>query len=397
VNRILAYAREALEAIWRNRARSVLTMLGMIIGTASVIAVLGLGQAASHGIAGSLDSFGDPGVYIQIDPKQNDPNAASIQYRDVATILADDGSLIDHLYPAYQRTYRIVAPGTSSDETVSSANDDAHDTLTLAEGRRLSSDDVRSAAHVALMSQPLERKLFREGSGLGRTVDIDGVRFRIIGVYDELKAGIFNNVGGSNYFEIPYSVFHEISPGPIDALQIYPQRGRPLADVSAAVDATLRRIHGKDAQYTTQDALAFVTGFETTISLVSIGITAIGGVALLVAGIGIMNIMLVSVAERTREIGIRKAIGGNRRDIALQFLMESVILSLIGGCVGMAIGIGIAALGEAAVKNLIGPAPIPFGAIVAVAFGFSAAVGIGFGTYPALRAARLDPIEALRS
>jgi len=351
VNRILAYAREALEAIWRNRARSVLTMLGMIIGTASVIAVLGLGQAASHGIAGSLDSFGDPGVYIQIDPKQNDPNAASIQYRDVATILADDGSLIDHLYPAYQRTYRIVAPGTSSDETVSSANDDAHDTLTLAEGRRLSSDDVRSAAHVALMSQPLERKLFREGSGLGRTVDIDGVRFRIIGVYDELKAGIFNNVGGSNYFEIPYSVFHEISPGPIDALQIYPQRGRPLADVSAAVDATLRRIHGKDAQYTTQDALAFVTGFETTISLVSIGITAIGGVALLVAGIGIMNIMLVSVAERTREIGIRKAIGGNRRDIALQFLMESVILSLIGGCVGMAIGIGIAALGEAAVKT----------------------------------------------
>jgi putative ABC transport system permease protein len=398
MSRFLAYAREALEAIWNNRARSILTMLGMIIGTASVIAVLGIGKAASGGIAASLDAFGDPGFIVAVDPKQDDPLSAQIQYRDVASIRSQDGNLIAYAFPNFQRNYHIVAGGVDYVGAVTSANEVVFDTLTLREGRRIGRQDVASAARVCLLSQPLERRLFGEGGrALGQMVRIDGERFRAIGVYDELKAGIFNSAGQSDYIEIPYSAFAELAPGPIDSISIYPAPGVGLPQIRDAVIATLRHLHGPRAEYDVQDALAFIGAFERTIAVVSYGVTAIGGVALLVAGIGIMNIMLVSVTERTREIGIRKAIGGSARDIATQFLMEAVILSVIGGGVGMLLGISGVLLGYGVVAGLLGPAPIPWLGIVTLAVGFSMFVGVVFGTYPAIRAGRLDPIEALRS
>jgi putative ABC transport system permease protein len=398
MSRVLAYAREALDAIWNNRARSILTMLGMIIGTSSVIAVLGIGKAASGGIASSLDSFGDPGFFVAVDPKQDDPLAAQIQYRDAAVLRTEDRDLLKYVFPNFQRNYHIVANGVDYVGAVTSTADVIFDTLTLREGRRIGPQDVASAARVCLLSQPLERRLFGpQGRALGQIVRIDGVRFRAIGVYDELKAGIFNSAGQSDYIEMPYSTFAELAPGPIDSLEIYPAPGVTLPQVREAVVATLRHLHGPRAQYDVQDALAFIGAFERTISVVSYGVTAIGGVALLVAGIGIMNIMLVSVTERTREIGIRKAIGGSSRDITTQFLMEAVILSLIGGGVGMLLGIGGVLLGYGIVAGLLGPAPIPWLGIVSLAVGFSMFVGVVFGTYPAIRAGRLDPIEALRS
>ena len=397
MSRILAYAREALEAIWRNRARSVLTMLGMIIGTASVIAVLGIGHAASSGINGQLDAFGNPGFIVAVDPKQDDPAAAQIQYRDIVTLANQNDATLRYLFPNFQRTYHIKGNGVDYVGAVTSQQGVVFDTLTLHEGRRIDQNDIDTAAHVALVSQALERRLYGGGSGLGTVVRVDGVRFRIVGVYDELKAGIFNNVGQSDYIEIPFSTYHQIAPGPIDSLQVYPQPGVTLPQVRDAVVATLRHIHGPRAEYQLQDAVAFLSAFERTIEVVGYGLTAIGGVALVVAGIGIMNIMLVSVNERTREIGIRKAIGGSSRDITLQFLMEAIILSLIGGGTGMAIGIIAVLATYGIVAGLLGPAPIPWLFITSIAVGFSVFVGVVFGTYPAIRAGKLDPIEALRS
>ena len=397
MSRILAYAREALEAIWRNRARSVLTMLGMIIGTASVIAVLGIGHAASSGINGQLDAFGNPGFIVAVDPKQDDPAAAQIQYRDIVTLANQNDATLRYLFPNFQRTYHIKGNGVDYVGAVTSQQGVVFDTLTLHEGRRIDQNDIDTAAHVALVSQALERRLYGGGSALGTVVRVDGVRFRIVGVYDELKAGIFNNVGQSDYIEIPYSTYHQIAPGPIDSLQVYPQPGVTLPQVHDAVVATLRHIHGPRAEYQVQDAVAFLSAFERTIEVVGYGLTAIGGVALVVAGIGIMNIMLVSVNERTREIGIRKAIGGSSRDITLQFLMEAIILSLIGGGTGMAIGIIAVLATYGIVAGLLGPAPIPWLFITSIAVGFSVFVGVVFGTYPAIRAGKLDPIEALRS
>ena len=397
MTRYLAYAREALEAIWRNRARSILTMLGMIIGTASVIAVLGLGKAASGGISGTLQSFGDPGFIVSIDPRQDDPNAAAIQYRDVATLLERNPDLFRYVFPNYTRTYHIKSDTVDYVGLVYSQQDYIVDSLTLREGRRIDTADVQNDAHVTLLGQPLERRLFGATPGLGQIVRINGTRFRVIGVYDELKAGIFTSTGQADYIEIPYSTYHDLAPGTVDSLSIYPQPAVTLAQVRDAAIETLRHSHGPRAQYVVQDAIAFLDAFNKVLSVVGDGLTAIGGVALLVAGIGIMNIMLVSVTERTREIGIRKAIGGSARDIATQFLMEAVILSAIGGGMGMLIGILGVLLGYNVVASVLGPAPIPWLLIVSIAVGFSTLVGVVFGTYPAIRAGKLDPIEALRS
>jgi putative ABC transport system permease protein len=397
VTRFVAYALEALGALWRNRTRSVLTMLGMIIGTSSVIAVFGIGSMASSGISGSLNSFGDPGLFILVDRKQDDPAAASIQFRDAATVAAENSGILAHVYPLYDRNYTIKANGTTSTAEVTSTSDYIVDTLTLREGRRIGPNEVAGAEHVTLLSQPLERKFFGNALALGQTIRISGVRFTIIGVYDELKASIFSSAGGADYMEIPYTTYHEIAPGPIDILDVYPSPGVKPDEVQTAVFNTLRHVHGPRAQYQVQDSVAFLNGFQAVIGVVSLGVTAIGGVALLVAGIGIMNIMLVSVTERTREIGIRKAIGGSRGDIVTQFLFEAVILSILGGGVGTFLGISFVLLAGGVVSKLLGPAPVPFLEIILIATGFSTLVGVTFGTYPAMRAGRLDPIEALRS
>jgi putative ABC transport system permease protein len=397
LQRFGAYALEAFEAIWRNRVRSILTMVGMIVGTASVIAVLGIGNAASSGIANSLDAFGDPGFFVSTDPKQDDPAAAQIQYRDAATVAADNPDTLAFVFPTVQRNYEMRANGVRYVGAVSSQAGIVFDTLTLHEGRRIGPPDVANAAHVTLMSQSLERRFFGSESALGRIVRIDGTRFRVIGVYDELKAGIFSSAGQADYIEIPYSTFAELAPGPIDSLDVYPKSGVSLDQVRAAVVRSLRHLHGPRALYDVQDAVAFLGAFERTVAVVGYGLTAIGGVALLVAGIGVMNIMLVSVSERTREIGIRKAIGGSSRDISTQFLMEAVILSLLGGGIGMVLGVSAVLAAYGSVSKLLGPAPVPWLAIVAVAVGFSTFVGVVFGTYPAIRAGKLDPIEALRA
>jgi len=398
VARVFAYAGEAFEAIWRNRARSVLTMLGMIIGTSSVIAVLGIGKAASSGIAGSLDAFGNPGYYISVDSKQDDPAAAQMQYRDVATVLAANGDTIKYAFPIYQRNYHIKSNGIDYIGFVGSQTDVVFDAITMHEGRRIDADDVASASHVIAVSQSLERRFFGDnGSALGAKFTINGVPFRCIGVYDEFKASIFSSTGASDFIDVPYSTYHHLAPGPIDILQVYPQAGVPLPKIRDAATATLRHVHGPRAQYEVQDAVAFLGAFERVIEVVGYGLTGIGGVALVVAGIGIMNIMLVSVSERTREIGIRKAIGAGSRDITMQFLMEAVIISLLGGGTGLLIGIAMVLLAYGVVSGLLGPAPIPWLFITSVAVGFSVFVGVVFGTYPAIRAGKLDPIEALRS
>ena len=397
LTRVADYLAEASSAIWRNRTRSILTMLGMIIGTSSIIAVLGISRAASGGITGTLNSFGDQGISLQIDPNQDDPQSAQIQYRDVRTIEEAAGSLFEHIEPAYQRNMRMRANGVSTTSIAVSNSDFYKDVLVLREGRRVNTQDMASGAHVCMLTSQLAEKFFKTSPAVGQTVQVAGTRCTVVGVYAEIKGGLFNSIGGNEILFLPYTVFHQIAPGPIDSLTIYAAPGVTIGRISDQVDAVLQRLHGPRAQYFTNDNQGQLQGFNSVLGIIAIGLTSIGGVALVVAGIGIMNIMLVSVTERTREIGLRKAIGAKRGDVLLQFLLEAILLSLMGGWVGTLLGFTVTLLAYSSVEKLVGPAPIPYLLIISVAVGFSAMVGCVFGTYPAIRAARMDPIVALRS
>jgi len=397
VSRLAAYVGEALEAIWRNRTRSLLTMLGMIIGTSSIIAVLGLSRAASGGIKATIDSFGSAGLVISVDNNQDDIRSAAIEFRDLPALTAATAGTVAYLEPDLNATYNLRANGISYETTVQSQTDVINDTLTLHEGRRIDHDDVASAAHVALLSHPLAQRFFGDAPAAGQMIRIGGSRFIIVGVYDDFKSGLISNLTGGDYIEIPYTTFHEIKPGAMDFLQAYALPGVSITAAGDDVVAALKHIHGERAKYIVQDTDAQLNAFNNVLSLLGTGLAAIGSVALVVAGIGIMNIMLVSVIERTREIGLRKSIGATRADILTQFLFEAILLSLIGGGIGMLLGLGVVLLAYQPLAAYVGPAPIPYLLIVSVAVGFSTLVGTVFGTYPAIRASRLDPIVALRS
>jgi putative ABC transport system permease protein len=397
VTRFAAYAGEALEAIWRNRTRSLLTMLGMIIGTSSIIAVLGLSRAASGGIKDTIASFGSAGLVISVDNNQDDIRGAAMELRDLPALTAATAGTVAYLEPDLNATYNLRANGISYETTVQSQTDVINDTLTLHEGRRIDHDDVAGAAHVALLSHPLAQRFFGDAPAAGQMIRIGGSRFVIVGVYDDFKSGLISNLAGGDYIEIPYTTFHEIKPGAMDFLQAYALPGVSIAAAGDDVVAALKHIHGERAKYIVQDTDAQFNAFNNVLSLLGTGLAAIGSVALVVAGIGIMNIMLVSVIERTREIGLRKSIGATRADILTQFLFEAILLSLIGGGIGMLLGLGVVLLAYQPLAAYVGPAPIPYLLIVSVAVGFSTLVGTVFGTYPAIRASRLDPIVALRS
>ena len=397
LSRLRNYVAEAFSAIWRNRTRSILTMLGMIIGTSSIIAVLGISRAASGGITGTLSTFGDPGITIAVDPNQDDPKSAAIGYRDVRTIAEDIGPLLSYIEPSYTRQYTLRWAGKSTRTFVASASPRSQVSLTLREGRYMEDADVTNGAHVCLFTAELSAKLFKDSPALGQIVDMGPTRCTVVGVFKEVKGSLFNSVGASDFALIPYTTFRSIAPGPIDSLTVYAAKDVGVGRVSDAIDTILRRLHGPRAVYATNDNTAQLESFNAVLGIIAVGLTGIGGVALVVAGIGIMNIMLVSVTERTREIGLRKAIGATRGDVALQFLLEAILLSFIGGGIGTVIGFTATVFAYAAVESLVGPAPIPYLLIISVAVGFSTLVGCVFGTYPAFRASQLDPIVALRS
>ena len=397
LTRLNDYLAEAFSAIWRNRTRSLLTMLGMIIGTSSIIAVLGISRAASGGITGTLNSFGDQGISIAVDPNQDDPQAAALQYRDVRTLREDVGSRLEHIEPSYQRNLTMRANGVTTTTFAVSGSEVHKDSLVMREGRRIEREDVASGAHVCLLSSQLANRFFKDAPAVGQAVQAGGTRCTVIGVYAELKGGFFNSIGGNEFLELPYTTFHQIAPGPIDGLNLYAAPGVSVGEVSDAITGVLQRLHGARAQYRVSDNTAQIGAFNAVLGIIAAGLTGIGGVALVVAGIGIMNIMLVSVTERTREIGLRKAIGAKRGDVALQFLLEAILLSFMGGGIGTVLGFVATLLAYSSVEKLVGPAPIPYLLIVSVAVGFSTLVGCVFGTYPAIRASRLDPIMALRS
>jgi putative ABC transport system permease protein len=395
---LIAYVEEAIAALWRNRVRSALTMLGMIIGSASIIAVFGISRAATSGITGTFASFGVLPVYIDVDESQDDPVAAGIQYRDVAAVRDALGDSAVDVGPIWTRTYEVAAGNKHDYEQVTSLDGYNNDSLAMAEGRKIDQNDVDRAAQVCTLTADLARKYFGAGPAAGRYLRVGGNRCEVVGVYSDIKGSFMSSIFSNSSVYLPSSTFYRtFSPGVLDYLQVYPSDQNRADEIGKDAVAALQHIHGAKSLYQVQNGAGFISAFSSVLNVIAVGLSAIGGVALIVAGIGIMNIMLVSVTERTREIGIRKAIGASRGNIILQFMLEAIVLSIIGGGIGMAIGI-IATVGAASLlSKQLGDLIIPYVLIVSIALSFSIAIGMIFGTYPAIRAASLDPIEALRS
>ena len=399
---------EALESISGNKLRSGLTVLGIVIGVAAVIAMLAVGRGAEESITGSISGIGTNLVFVfrgGSDPSIR--NSKPLTLSDaVALEDAFAAPSIEAVAPILQATREIAFGGeqTSSDVVGATPSYFSVRNYSLTEGDFINEEHILGRASVALIGPEVADSLFGHSDGItGETIRIDGQPFRIIGVLASKGGGAFGSE--DNTVIIPFStaqarLIRRNTRDQVDVIFVQAVTAEAVPLASEEIAQILRTRHrtpvGEDdfTVFTQQDFLSTASAITGVLTIFLGGIAAI---SLLVGGIGIMNIMLVSVTERTREIGLRKALGARRRDILIQFLTESSLLSLIGGIIGIILGWIIASVvGQIAVANETDFIPVVTADAVALATIFSAAVGLFFGIYPANRAANLEPVEALR-
>jgi len=401
--------RNALRALVANKLRSGLTMLGIVIGVSSVVALLAIGTGAQSAITGQIQGLGANLITV-IAGSPNSSSASQIEAPAHLT-LNDAEQLaelpgVEVVAPQYRTTLRLTNQGNQANVAVTGVVPDyaiIHPDQ-VAQGRFIDASDVNNKARVVILGAQTATDLFGGLEPLDQPIKINGVLFNVIGVLKSQGSGGFGFSRDAVAY-VPLATAYTKLVGNkaviggdrlVSTIEVSAVDEASVETAITAVSEALRRSHRlklddkNDFMAISQTDILSVTNTITGVLTVFLG--AIAGISLMVGGIGVMNIMLVSVTERTKEIGLRKAVGARRRDILYQFLTETVTLSLLGGIVGILFGAGLAAL-----VNLTGviATRVSIESIL-LAFGFSAAVGIFFGIYPANRAAGLKPIEALR-
>ncbi|HVN54618.1 MAG TPA: ABC transporter permease [Anaerolineaceae bacterium] len=406
------YFIEAIESLTSNKLRSGLTILGIVIGVAAVISMMAIGQGAQNSISSSINNIGTNVLFISSGNRNQNvhiSNPKPLLLSDV-TALSDTSQVPDVVYvtASLRINGNVSAEGQTTSTEVMGVSP-AYATvrnLAVADGEFLTEANVTSRSAVAVIGSDVATNLFNTTQDLvGKTIRIQGQQFKVIGVLESKGGGGFGSQ--DNQILIPITtaqsrLTHRGTANEVDQILVSAVSADKTDAATAEVTAILRSRHkladGAADDFTIlsqSDLLSTASSITGTLTLFLGGV---GGISLLVGGIGIMNIMLVSVTERTREIGLRKALGARRRDIRIQFLMESLLLSLLGGAIGVLLAWGISAI-IAQVASSSGTAINPVISINAVLLAtlFSAAVGLFFGLYPANRASNLQPVEALRA
>jgi len=394
----------ALDSLRSNKLRAALTMLGVIIGVAAVIALLSIGNGVSASIDQEINAIGTNLILISTNPDNSD-GYPTLTLSDVEA-LSDPSRVpaVTEVAASVGAGFVVTAGGNSTRPSISGVTANYFRVNNLEEvgaGDLLTENDVATRARVAVIGDQVAEDLFPDSFAVGQSIKINGASYEVVGVL---------TASGSAFSDTDNSVFVPISTAQARLVTGRTRQGEKtvqsiVAQATSAeaneaaleqITAVLREEHDiayasdDDFQLFSQSDLLDTAGQITGVLTAFLG--AIAGISLLVGGIGIMNIMLVSVTERTREIGIRKAVGALRRDILLQFLLESVVLSLVGGIAGILLGWAIAAVAGRAIDLSV---TLQLGTVL-LATGFATAVGLVFGIYPAWRAAGLRPIEALR-
>ena len=399
--------RIALQSLWANKLRTVLTLLGVVIGVASVIAVVTLVNGANVYVATKINRQGANVFTISQQPAFTSSYKEYLQYQKRKVISLEDYRAVQSECSAclqvgafQSSTGTIVFGSQSSTDTQIrgySALMPEMQNLNIVEGRGLTQADEDHAAHVALVGSDIEENLLKFEDPIGKEIRVDGVPYTIIGLGE--KQGKTLGQSQDNWVAVPLTAYQK-TYGTAKTVTIYAQAGTGALAMETASDQARLIVRGmrhdrpgEDDSFTlsTSNTLAgLLTQITDSIGGVAIGIAAI---TLVVGGGVIMNIMLVSVTERTREIGVRKALGARRGDLLLQFLMESSMMALIGGAIGVVLGV-VLAKGVAIIAGF--PAAVALWSVFAGLF-VALSVGVFFGVYPARKAADLDPIVALRS
>jgi putative ABC transport system permease protein len=398
--------RIALRALYRNKTRSLLTALGIIIGIAAVIAVVAVGQGASVMMKAQIGSMGSN--LVMIFPGSSRGGGFHGGMGTQQTLTADDGEMIARECPTVKAMSPMVRTGGQcvyrDNDWATSVQGVGEDFLrvrnwTLQDGEFFMASDLRSGARVCVLGKTVVDRLFDGEDPVGKTIRIRNMTFRVLGVLTPKGSAAWGQDQDDTVI-VPWTTARRVlqnSPfNNVNMLMLSLVSMESFDQTERELKAILRQRHrlasGVDDDFSIMNMTEVTQTITQVSSLMTVLLTAIAGISLLVGGIGIMNIMLVAVTERTREIGLRMAVGARRRDILLQFLAEAMALSAVGGLMGVALGVMAARLLASANKW---PILISPGAIL-LAFSFSGAVGIFFGFYPAWRASRLSPIESLR-
>lgn len=385
----------AFKAIWANRGRSFLTMLGVIIGVMSVTVLMAIGQGTTSSVTDSISSMGTNMLDVTIQTRRVGFGGMGRDHRNAGAkgtvilkaeeVLAlKDNEYVQYVSPTFSGSLTVKAGSTNTNASVMGVYPDYAQIVSteLASGRYIMDADVENRSAVCVIGPDLAEDLFGNTNVVGNTLHVDGRKFQIVGVLD----------GSSSTLILPFTLAQRmLKSTAISNFYVSATESATVNKAQAAVESFLYKKYQDDSTYYIMNQEQMLEAMEETAGTLSLMLGGIAGISLLVGGIGIMNIMLVSVTERTREIGIRKAIGAKRSNILMQFLIESVVLSGMGGLLGLLLGYGLMYM----LKTYMGMPVAASAGVAQMSMAFSMMVGVVFGLYPANKASKLKPIDAL--